>query len=285
MRSLIRAIDRFCQKHRKFGIPRLMQYIVFISALVFIIYMMDQTRTLLGFLWFHPELIMRGQVWRLITWVFIPLNDNLFFTAIMLYFYYFIGTTLEREWGAGKFTIYYLFGVLMNLVYGFVMWYAFRSYAFLAPNYLNLSMFFAFAVLFPNQRIMLFFFIPVKIKWMAMINAAFFAYSIAMEAVRGQVAAAFLPVIALLNFVVICGDELIKNLRPLSAHTSKQAINFKKASKKARRDYDDKHYRHKCAVCGKTDADFPDLEFRYCSRCNGYHCFCIEHINNHVHFQ
>lgn len=246
---------------------------------------MDQTRTLLGFLWFHPELIMRGQVWRLITWVFIPLNDNLFFTAIMLYFYYFIGTTLEREWGAGKFTIYYLFGVLMNLVYGFVMWYAFRSYAFLAPNYLNLSMFFAFAVLFPNQRIMLFFFIPVKIKWMAMINAAFFAYSIAMEAVRGQVAAAFLPVIALLNFVVICGDELIKNLRPLSAHTSKQAINFKRASKKARRDYDDKHYRHKCAVCGKTDADFPDLEFRYCSRCNGYHCFCIEHINNHVHFQ
>ena len=285
MKSLIRAIDRFCQKHRRFGIPRLMNYIVFISAAVFIIYMMDQTRTLRPLLEFHPGRIMLGQVWRLITWVFLPLNDNILFTAIMLYFYYFIGSSLEREWGTGKFTIYYLFGVLLNIIYGFIMYYVFRTPAKLAPNYLNLSMFFAFAVLFPNHRILLFFIIPVKIKWLAMINAAFFAFSIIMEAATGYVAAALLPIIAILNFFIFCGDDLLVTLRPIRTRTSKQTINFKKAAKQARRDYDDKHYRHKCAVCGKTDADYPDLEFRYCSRCNGYHCFCIEHINNHIHFQ
>jgi hypothetical protein len=77
---------------------------------------------------------------------------------------------------------------------------------------------------------------------------------------------------------------LLSYLRPLKVRTSPQTINFKKAAKKARRDLAGMPYRHKCAVCGRTDIEYPDLEFRYCSRCNGYHCFCIDHINNHIHF-
>lgn len=283
LKALSRAIERFCQKHRNFGIPRLMLYIVFISAAVFFIYMMDTTRTLLSLLNFHPVPIMRGEVWRLLTWVFLPLNENLFFTAIMLYFYYFIGNTLEREWGTAKFTIYYIFGVLLNIIYGFVI-YAFGGDPFLAPNFINLSMFFAFAVMFPDQRIMLFFIIPIKIKWLALVNALFFAYSICIELFEGHVIRALLPLVALLNFFIICGYDLLRYLRPLKARNSPQAINFKRAAKQARREQSDKPYRHKCAVCGKTDVESPDLEFRYCSRCNGYHCFCIDHINNHVHF-
>ena len=285
MRALSRAIERFCAKHRRFGVPRLMRYIVFISAAAFIIHMMDQTRTLLILLSFHPGLIMRGEILRLVTWVFLPLNDNLFFTAIMLYFYFFIGGSLEREWGTSKFTFYYILGVLLNIIYGFLMWLVPGVYIWLAPNYLNLSMFFAFAALFPDHQVMLFFFIPIKMKWMALINACFFVYSIIADILAVQYAMAFLPLIALLNFVIICGGDTLDYLRPYKKHSSPQVLSFKKAAKQARREYSDRHYRHKCAVCGKTDTEYPGLEFRYCSRCNGYHCFCSDHINNHVHFE
>lgn len=261
-----------------------MLYIVFVSAAVFFIHMMDTTDTLITLLRFHPTLILKGEVWRLVTWVFLPLNSNILFTALMLYFYYFIGSTLEREWGAAKFTIYYIFGVILNIIYGFISSYISGYVPFLAPNYINLSMFFAFAVLFPDQRIMLFFFIPMKVKWLALINAAFFAYSIVVELFSGYIIMAFLPLVALLNFFIICGYDLMGYLRPLKARGSPQAINFKKAAKQARREQSDKQYRHKCAVCGKTDVENPGTEFRYCSRCEGYHCFCLDHINNHVHF-
>ena len=285
MKAISRAIERFCQKHRKFGVPRLMLYIVFISAAVFVIHQMDRTQTLLAFLIFDPDLILRGQVWRLLTWLFLPLNNNIFFTAIMLYFYYFIGSTLEREWGAAKFTVYYIFGVILNIIYGFLIRYLFMVVPYIVPNFINLSMFFAFAVLFPDHRILLFFIIPIKIKWLAIVDACFFAYSIITEMIFGYVVMALLPIVALLNFFIICGSDMRAGLRPLRANASPNTINYKKAAKKARREDKSRPYRHKCAVCGKTDVDSPDAEFRYCSRCNGYHCYCLDHINNHIHFQ
>ena len=264
-----------------------MRYIVFISAAVFIIYWMDRTGTLFSFLRFNPALIMRGEVWRIITWVFLPLNDNPFFTVLMLYFYFNIGGTLEREWGTPKFSVYYLSGVLINIIYGFIAFYnPWLRIVLLSPDFLNLSLFFAYAVLYPDHRILLFLIIPIKIKWLALINACFFVYSTVTFAIDGLYGMALLPFVALLNFIIICGGDLLDYWRPLKARASKQTINFRKAAKKARRDNEDKHHhRHKCAVCGKTDTEFPGLEFRYCSRCSGYHCFCIDHINNHVHFQ
>jgi len=258
-----------------------MLFIVLVSAGVFII----GGGGLFNFLAFHPDFIFRGQIWRLITWIFLPLTSNFFFVAIALYFYYFVGSTLEREWGAAKFTIYYIFGVLLNIIYGFVMWFAVGEFVYIVPNYLNLSMFFAFATLFPDVTVRLFFILPIKVKWLALFNAAYFIYAIVTGILAGQVFSALLPVVALLNYFIICGDELLANLRPLKIRTSPQMVNFKKAAKQAKRDLADKPYRHKCAVCGKTDTEYPDLEFRYCSRCNGYHCFCIDHINNHIHFE
>jgi len=236
---------------------------------------------------FSPDaIIYHGQVWRLITWVFIPANSGLIFTVIAFYFYYFIGNTLEQEWGTPKFTIYYLFGVALNIIFGFVMRYGFGVIdAILSPIYLNLSMFFAFAALFPDNVVRLFFIIPIKIKWLALANAAFFAYSIIMEIITGSVLLALLPLVAILNFIIICGGDVLSSLRPFMARNSPRTIKFRTAARKSKRDINDALYRHKCAVCGKTDTDDPNLEFRYCSRCDGYHCFCIEHINNHVHFQ
>jgi membrane associated rhomboid family serine protease len=267
----------------------LMKYIVFISAAVFIIDLMDTTNTLFAVLSFNPSQILTGQVWRLVTWLFLPLNNNLLFTAIMLYFYYFIGTTLEREWGTPKFTLFYLLGVLLNIIYGFVIWIVLgspnlASASLLAPNFLNLSMFFAFAALFPDHRVMLLFIIPIKIKWLAIINAFFFAYSIIVNLLAGDFIDAFLPLVAIFNFILFCGGDVLAYIRPHKSRFSGNTINFKKAAKKARRDKESQPYRHKCAVCGKTDTEYPNMEFRYCSRCDGYHCFCQDHINNHIHF-
>jgi len=260
-----------------------MLYIIIITALVFILASTGLVNIL--DLFFNPDDILAGQVWRLITWVFLPLNTNLFFFAIALYFYYFIGSTLEREWGTAKFTVYYLFGVLLNILYGFIMRYAAGMSVPIIPVYLNFSMLFAFATLFPDFTVRLFLIIPIKIKWLALFNAAFFAYEIITKLITGQIFLAILPVVATLNYILICGDELLSYIRPLKIRTSPQMVNFKKAAKQVKRDLADKPYRHKCAVCGRTDVDYPDLEFRYCSRCNGYHCFCIDHISNHIHFE
>ena len=296
LRAISRAIEKFCAKHRGFGIPRLMTYIVFISAAAFVIELMNTTETsFFHLLAFSPRRILGGEVWRLVTWVFTPSNPQMLFMIIALYFYYFIGSTLEREWGTPKFSVFYIFGVTVNIIYGFLFWYITGrtlDIVSLSPLYLNLSMFFAFAAIFPEQRVFLFFFIPVKIKWLAIVNAFFFGYNIVMGLLNGlrllspsAIFFALLPLVALLNFILICGHDLLMRIRPYKSRVAPGTIRFKHAAKKARREYDGKPYRHKCAVCGKTDAEFPGLEFRYCSRCNGYHCFCTDHINNHVHFQ
>jgi hypothetical protein len=291
LRSISQAIDKFCEKHRKFGVPGLMKYIVFITGAVFIINLVDAGNTLPVLFAFSPELILQAQVWRLITWVFLPLATNPFFALIMLFFYYFMGTSLEREWGTAKFNIFYFFGVSINIIYGFIMWIIPGTGAvWLDPHFLNLSMFFAFAVLFPDFQVRLMLIIPIKVKWMALINAFFFFYMFGAGIMAGMFVEAFLPFVAILNFFLFCGYDLISRLRPAlnrpRRHSgSSNVIKFKKVSRVGKSSSSSQTYRHKCAVCGKTDTDYPDLEFRYCSRCTGYHCFCLEHINKHIHFK
>lgn len=285
MKSLNKAINRFCYKHPNFGVKRLMLYITIGTAAIFILGLMDTTHTLYSLLTFDPSLIVRGQIWRLVTWIFISDSSNLIIEALVLYFYYFIGSTLEAQWGAGRFTIYYLIGVVLNIVFGFIMWaimgVRFTFYSLLFTSYyLNFSMFFAFATLFPDQRVLLFFFIPIKIKWLAIVDAVFFAYSI----ITMPFPIDLLPLIAVLNFFIFCGERLFSSSQRIR-HTAPNVINFKKEAKRAQEKHESAPYRNKCAVCGRTDVSDPELEFRYCSRCDGYHCFCIDHINNHVHFK
>ena len=281
----MRVIDRFSLKHRRFGIPKLMLYIIIGTAVVYLFGMMDSSGKFIDAISFYPPLILRGQIWRLVTWIFYPTASNIIFLAIMLYFYYFIGSTLEREWGTPKFTIYYLLGILTHVVFAFIVWVVSGATVFIDASYLNLSMFFAFAVFYPDQRVMLFFFIPIKIKWLALVDAAFFVFAIISSIISGSYFYIIVPIAAVLNFFVFCTDDLMRYLRPYKARTSGQAINFRRAARKYKNEQESKPFRHKCSVCGKTDTEYPELEFRYCSKCNGYHCFCIDHINNHVHFQ
>jgi len=287
LKALNRAIDRFCYKHPRFGIPNLMIYIVIGSAIVFLFSAIDTTGLVIGALQFDAAAIMSGQIWRLVTFIIVPMYtgmSQLLWLAISLYFYYFIGSSLERQWGTGKFTIYYFSGVLLSAIYGLLLWAMIGGGdqpVTINMYYVNLSMFFAFATMFPNMQLLLFFFIPIKIKWLGIINAIYFLYQIIFK-IPGFYK--LLPVIAILNYLIFCGGYLIDYIHPSRARTKAKTINYKRAAKKVQQQMDHQPYKHKCAVCGKTDLEYPDMEFRYCSKCEGYHCFCMEHINNHVHF-
>jgi membrane associated rhomboid family serine protease len=257
-----------------------MLFIVIGNAAVYIFSMMDTTGDFLRYLYLSPYLILRGQIWRLVTFVLVPENTNLLFLAVFLYFYYFIGSSLENQWGTGKFTVYYIFGMLLTIIYSFIasLITGFNQLFYIGASYINLSMFFAFATLFPDNRVLLFFIIPIKIKWLAYLNAAYFVVSM----IGGR---ALLPLIALLNYLLFCGDILLSSLKTIKYRSSKNVVNFQKAARQYRAQQAQAPYRRRCEVCGKTDTEYPDLEFRYCSRCEGYHCYCAEHINNHIHFK
>ncbi len=279
MKKLMRSIDRFCYKHPRFGIPNLMLFIVIGNAIVWLFSAMDTTGTLISLLALNPAAILRGQVWRIVTFVLVPENSGIML-LISLYFYYFIGSSLERQWGPGRFTIYYLMGMLLTVIYSFIIYFTMGVGYYMTASYINLSMFFAFATLFPDARVLLFFFIPIKIKWLALLDAAVFLIAV----VRNPFPINLLPIVAVLNYLLFCGGTLWDYIRPYLRRRSRNTVNFKREARRIHREQAGKPYTRKCAVCGRTDVTNPELEFRYCSRCAGYHCFCQDHINNHVHF-
>lgn len=280
MRKLMNRIERFCYQHPRFGIPNLMMIIVFGNAAMWLLMQMDTTAQLYQLLRFSGQAVLHGQIWRIITFVFIPGESNLLWLAISLYFYYWIGSSLEREWGNGKFTIYYVSGMLLTAIYGVLLSLILGQDVVVNTTYLNLSLFFAFATLFPDVQVLLFFIIPIKVKWLAYLDAALFVLAV----VTLPFPIDLLPVVAVLNYLVFCGDWLFDYFRPNRIRQRQKTVNFKREARRINREQSSKPYNHKCAVCGKTDAEHPELEFRYCSRCAGYHCFCQEHVNNHIHF-
>lgn len=278
----MQRIDRYCALHPRFGIKNLMLYIIMGNAVVWLFGMMDTTNTLRSLLAFSAQAIFtQGQVWRLVTFILVPSGGSSILLFITLYFYYFIGSTLEQYWGKGKFTIYYLCGMLFNIVFGILVWLLTGKDVAVTTLYINLSMFFAFATLFPETRVLLFFVIPVKIKWLAYFDAALFLFAV----ITTSFPANLLPIVAILNYLLFCGGWLIDFVRPARFQQKKKTIDFKKAAKKFNQEQAKKPYTRKCEVCGRTDVSDPNLEFRFCSKCGGYHCFCIDHINSHVHFK
>ena len=284
MKSFMKKIDLFCYRHPRFGIPNLMLYIVLANAALWLLSAMDTSGLLLSSLSFSIGAVLRGQVWRLVTFVLVPDGGGGLLYLLVLYFYYFIGNALEREWGPGRFTIYYLMGMALTVIYGVIAYFAAGQDTGLTASYLNLSMFFAFATLYPDNIVLFMFFLPIKVKWLAIADALYFAYAIFRSLGAGMGMMAFLPLIGVLNYFVFCGDHLFYRVIPTGREQRKKTINFKREARKIQYEQKNAAYTYKCAVCGRTDRDYPELEFRYCSQCAGYHCFCQDHINNHVHF-
>ncbi len=288
MKKLYDGMQRFCAAHPRFGIPNLMRVIVIGNVAVYVLMLLTQANdaNALSFLTFNLNALLHGEVWRLVTFVFVPAYSSPFALLISLYFYYWIGSTLERQWGTAKFNLYYISGALLTVLgVGLASLITGNPYLTAAgTGYVNLSMFFAFAFLFPDTTVLLFFILPVKMKWLAYLDGALFAFDIIKAIGAHNWAGVVLPIVALLNFAVFIWPEVHYLKERAKYQNSRKTVQFRQAQQQQAKQAQQQGYRHKCAVCGRTDTDYPDLQFRYCSKCVGYHCFCQDHIFNHVHF-
>jgi hypothetical protein len=227
---------------------------------------------------------------------------------LFLYFFYRLGSAVERSIGTLKFNLFYLVGVVMmdvfamvfcpteNVIIGnylippeaFTYFYGNMSY------YLHLGIVLAFATMYPDSQFVLFFILPVKAWVIALLDLIMIAIS-----VFNMCYPTFLfphclfPLIGLVNYFLFFGPDM-GNLLPLSWRVKLQRRRSKKANSQSsgprvvqftppQQRNAKPDYNHRCTVCGRTDVTNPELEFRYCSRCNGYHCYCQDHINNHTH--
>jgi len=288
LKKLYDGVQRFCASHPRFGIPNLMRVIVIGNVAVYVLMLLTQANdaNALSFLTFNLNALLHGEVWRLVTFVFVPAYSSPFALLISLYFYYWIGSTLERQWGTAKFNLYYISGALLTVL-GVVLASLITGNPYLTAagtGYVNLSMFFAFAFLFPDTTVLLFFILPVKMKWLAYLDGALFAFDIIKAIGAHNWAGVVLPIVALLNFAVFIWPEVHYLKERAKYQNSRKTVQFRQAQQQQAKQAQQQGYRHKCAVCGRTDTDYPDLQFRYCSKCVGYHCFCQDHIFNHVHF-
>lgn len=279
------------RKFGKYAISNLMLYIMMGQAIVFTFSLLTKSSLLINFLYFNPLLIIRGQVWRLFSFVFIPntLNSQSVLSPIWFLFtaflYYSIGGTLERAWGTFKFNCYYLLGMIFNMLGLLIVqlilfrgqdsaYYYYLSTYSMITTYLNLSMFLAYAVLFPDVQFLLYGILPVKVKYLAFIDVLLLAY----EFIAGGIGNKVLIITAFINFFIFFGRHLL-NHKPTA--TQKQ---FRAAQKRELKQGPPiKVAFHKCTVCGKTELTDPDMEFRYCSKCNGNYEYCMDHLPNHEH--
>lgn len=244
----------------------------------------------LNFLALNPYKIIHGQVWRIITWVILPPNtSNIIFTLFLLFCVYSIGVSIERVIGTYQFNLFIFTGILLTvigafglmglwlLVYGPIMTEAFFGLysAFFSSYYLYISLFVVFALSFPDARFLFMFFIPVKAKWMVVIYIIEFVIDFALGNVFVRVAL----VAALLNF----GIFWLRNKRGRVHMTPKQFVK-RQEFKRAETMRESKTItRHKCAICGRTEVDSPDMQFRFCSKCEGNYEYCEEHLYTHSH--
>lgn len=284
----MKLIDKLERKFGRFGIPNLTVYIIACYVVGYILEYLNPA--VLAYTSLNVSMILRGQIWRLITWVISPPSSSslLFFIIAILFFYYPIGTSLERTWGSFRYTLYILSGIVFTVIGAFILHFLTAGQLeFLSPYiyntyYISLSVFLAYAMCYPEMRVMLYFVIPIKMKWMAVVYGAIVLYEI-ISYVRSGLWFMAVPIVAsLLNFVLFfLGTRDLYRYHPKEVRRKQK---FKKAMAQSRASQSGSGIsKHKCAICGRTEHDDPNLEFRFCSKCNGNYEYCQDHLFTHTH--
>lgn len=290
-------VNKLERKLGKYAIHNLMFYIIALYILGLFIQLFGGG-FYEAFLSLNVEKILEGQIWRIFTFIIAPPSDSgLFFMALTLYLYYVLGTALENVWGAFRFNLYFIMGILFNVIAAFLVYFIF-GYSFeLTTYYLNLSLFFAFAATYPDMEFLLFFILPVKVKWLAMIDAvymgatiifgytfSYFPYKVQLKLFHGLLQLGILPfpevataaLVSILNFIIFF--LMTRNYKRISPKEIKRKKTYRRQVKSA-----NSSSRHKCVICGRTSEEHPELTFRYCSKCNGNYEYCQDHLFTHEH--
>lgn len=295
MKKLRGRFNTFCHRNRHKGIPNLMLYVALTSGVIYFITLITQNYAPLYALQFDRELILQGQVWRLFTGIFTEAFSagGPLMVILSLYITYILGRALEHAWGTLRFNLYYFSGILFMdifaMLFGGIPVITGEYIIDMSPlyatmaNYLHLTLLIAYATAYPDNQFLIFFIFPVK-AWI--LGLVYFGLTL-LEVVQLSYPILYFPhnlfpLVAFANYFLFVGRDIANIIPGLRNRRSRPKpiyvkINTEKKAAPA--------YTHKCVLCGRTDVSNPELEFRYCSRCNGYFCYCQDHINNHTHVE
>lgn len=283
--------EKIERKFGKYAIPRLMNYIIgcYIIGYIFQFGYQYTQIDFLSYLSLDPYQITHitngfpiPQFWRIFSWLMVPPDYNLFFALIMMIFYWQLGTALERTWGVFRFNIYIFSGILFTVIGAFILYFYtgqnvlvsyYMSRAF-TTNYINMSIFLAFSLCYPNLQVLLYFIIPVKMKWMAI----FYGIIVAIDFFTTNLGGKVVIVSSLLNFIIFY--ILTRDYYRISNKNRSLKIKIKRTVKNKEHS---RVLRHKCCICGRDEKSNPELEFRFCSKCNGNYEYCEDHLFTHPH--
>ena len=288
------------KKLGKYAIKNISLYLIVCYAFGYIIQLINPE--FLMMLALNPyKIIMEFQIWRIFTWVLIPPGAISFWVIISLYFYWSLGTSLEHTWGTYRYNVYLLTGFLCTVIGSFLYllvgtlqyqpsfsamglsltqtmafvgeWaaYSFSTY------YVNMSILLLFAFTFPDVQVLLMFIVPIKVKWLGIAYAVLLGYDVVMAAVNGAYPIVIAIIMSLLNFVIFFILHKRRKGR-ISPAQMKRRVVYRAQTHRA-----NTVSRHKCAICGRTEADGEHLEFRYCSKCVGNYEYCQDHLFTHTH--
>ena len=255
-------LDNLEKRFRKFGIPNLTLYFIAGQGVMFM--MAQANPQILERMYLKPVLALHGEVWRLVTFLFMPPTFQPIFLFFALYLFYLMGTSLENYWGVVRYNLFLLIGYLATIGVSFLQPYSIASPAFLAG-----SVFLAFATLNPNFELMIFFILPVKIKWLALLTWIGYFWTLLV----GDWLTRLLILASIANYLVFFYRDIWLRMRSGRWRMERQAQEFSRKNEAV----------HRCVACGVTDKDRPELTFRYCTKCAGTPCYCQEHIHNHEH--
>lgn len=293
-------IDRLEKKFPRFGLPDLMRYVVIVNAIGFVLNMLAPN-LYYRYLALDMYEVLHGQIWRLITFVLYPsafgvgtasLMTVLLF-ALWMYVYYSIGISLERIWGTFRFNLFYFGGILFVILMSFASYFIMRVVMPEIPpqllgNYLeqgvtlehlNDSLFLAFALMFPNAQFLIYFVVPVKAKWLAIVWLVLDGFYVVQGIMAGDYFTVVMVIGALLNVALFLVFARGKPGVQGAYRQKKRRVQYKKKVREAAPG----GTIHRCAICGRTEKDAPDLEFRYCSKCDGNYEYCSDHLFTHEH--
>lgn len=298
-------LNKLERKFGRYAIPNLIVWLIGAYAIGFVLSSVNPS--IVGYLNFQPYWIFKGQIWRIFTWIFQPTDSNIIFLLIMMLFYYQLGIALERTWGTFRFNAYIFGGMLFTVLGGLVMYgivYLFfgQTIAYMASGlmgsivstyYINMSIFLAFAAMYPDMQVMLYFIIPIKMKWMAWVYVAILAFNLidtfrSVYTYYGMAMAIWVTAITLVTVVMSLLNFLIfflssRNFKRYSPHEVHRRQQFKQQMREPRPGSG--ITKHKCAVCGRTEVSNPELEFRFCSKCEGNYEYCQDHLFTHQHIR
>ena len=279
-------MNKLERKIGRYAIPGLQKYLV-ISVLVG--YALSFfAGGLLEYLAFNANAILHGQIWRLITWVISPLPvGGSIFSLLFLICLIPMGRNLEMVFGSFKMNVYIIGGILLSDIGGILVFLIWGIPVYMTTYYILFSMFLALALCMPDATVSLYFVLPIKMKWMLVLYGAEILYEIFIYFQAGIAYGSWVIgfvyttqiIFAVLNLILF----FVFARNRVSGKQKKRQREFYSQMREPRPGSGIS--KHKCAICGRTEADDPELVFRYCSKCVGNYEYCQEHLFTHEHIK